>query len=119
MTARHRHRLMALALFLGLLLPSSALAGPFFGDWGWCWHQGRDCPRGEYSPLHYWTPEIYKVRACLRPSNLDQYPPGPFPPIPPTFEYFTYRCRSLPPMPTTPYADPPAYYGRPIAPPRE
>jgi hypothetical protein len=108
---------MALVLLVGLLLPSAARAGPFLGDWGWFWHPAPDCPRGAYSPLHYWAPTAYRVRACVHPSNLDQYPPGPCPPILPSFEFTTYRCRTAPPIPTAPYADPTGYYGRPVAPP--
>jgi hypothetical protein len=104
-------------LLLGLLVPAPALAGPFLGEWGWCWQPSRDCPRGDYSPLHYWAPTVYRVRACLHPSNLDQYPPGPHPPVPATYEYHRYCCPTTPPAPTSPYADPVGYYGRPITPP--
>jgi hypothetical protein len=117
MVSRHGRWPMAMVLLLGLLVPGQALAGPFFGDWGWCWHPARDCPRGEYSPLHYWATEWFRVRACVRPSNLDQYPPEPCPPLPVTFESNKYRCPTLPAMPTTPYADPAGYYGRQTAPP--
>jgi hypothetical protein len=99
------------------LLPAQARAGPFFGEWGWFWHDGRCCQRGQYSPLHYWTPELYYVRANCRPSNLDQYPPGPNPPVQPTYQYQVYPCRYTTPAPTTPYADPTGYYGREVAPP--
>jgi hypothetical protein len=103
-------------LWIGLLAPGTALAGPYLGDWGWCWHQDRDCARGEYSPLHYWTPGLYKVRAYVHPSNLDQYPPGPSPSVPASFETTRYRCRSIPPTPSSPYADPTGYYGRQVLP---
>jgi hypothetical protein len=116
MAAKLRRWRVALVLLLGLL-PAPALAGPYFGDWGWCWHEGRDCPRSAYCFLHYWAPELYKARACLCPSNLDQYPPGPALPAPPHVDINRSRCRSIPPAPTAPYADPEAYYGRPVAPP--
>ena len=74
-------------------------------------------PRGQYSPLHYWLPEAYYLRKHLHPSNLDQYPPGPCPPVPPSYLSNCYPCRSVPAMPSSPYADPAAYYGRPVAPP--
>jgi hypothetical protein len=106
----HRWR-AALVLGWGLLLPATAAAGPYLGNWGWCWHQGRDCPRGEYSPLHYWAPTVYRVRACIHPSNLDQYPPGPCPPVPAPVIFNQYRCIANPPAPTAPYADPAGYYG--------
>jgi hypothetical protein len=107
----------ALVLGLGLFAAPAASAGPFFGDWGWCWHPDPHCPRGVYSPLHYWSPEVYYVRKHLHPVNLDQYPPGPSPPVPPTFQILRYPCRTTLPTPSPPYADPTAYYGRPIAPP--
>jgi hypothetical protein len=106
----------ALTVLMWLLPLGAAQAGPYLGDWGWCWHQGRDCPRGQYCPLHYWTPCLYKVRAYVHPSNLDQYPPGPSPSVPPSYDTINYRCRSLQPTPSTPYADPAGYYGRQVVP---
>jgi hypothetical protein len=107
----------ALVLMLGLLVPSPALGGPFLGEWSCWWRPAPDCPRGEYSHLHYWAPTIYKVRGCVHPSNLDQYPPGPYPPVPPSYEVRKYPCASIPAAPTTPYADPAGYFGRPVTPP--
>jgi hypothetical protein len=102
-------------LLLGLLAPSPAGAGPFFGEWG-LWYHPHRCPRGDYSSLHYWAYELYRIRACVHPSNLDQYPPGPCPPVYPAFLSNHYRCPPVPPAPTAPYADPSAFYGRPIVP---
>jgi hypothetical protein len=107
----------ALVLGLVLLVPTGASAGPYFGEWGLIWHEAKNCPRGVYSPLHYWAPALYYARYFLHPSNLDQYSPGPTPSPPVQFEDFRFPCRSLPPRPTSPYADPTAYYGRPLAPP--
>jgi len=115
MTGRRTARWAALGLAIGLLLPSAASAGPFLGDWGWCWRPAADCPRGEYSPLHYWFMEWYRIRACAHPSYLDQYPPGPCPPVTAAYEDLRFPCRSTPPAPATPYATPGAYYGRPTA----
>jgi hypothetical protein len=107
----------ALAVLLGLALaPGTSLAGPYLGDWTWLWHPAADCPRGEYCPLHYWTPGLYQARACVHPSNLDQYPPGPCPAVPPSFIDTKVPCRSQPSMPSSPYSDPAGYYGRPVAP---
>jgi hypothetical protein len=103
------------AVLAALVLPSAAPAGYFLGEWSWHWHPDRNCPRGTYSPLHYWTPEVYKARACLHPSNLDQYAPGPCPTPPLGYEINRYRCLTTPPAPTTPYADPAGYYGLPPA----
>jgi hypothetical protein len=98
-------QLAVLIVSLTLLTPASLLGGP---EWN-----SRDCPRSEYSRLHYWTPTVYMVRAYIHPSNLDQYPPGPSSVyIPPTFETMRYRCPTAPAGPTTPYADPAGYYGR-------
>jgi hypothetical protein len=104
----------ALALVLGFLGCTAAEAGPYFGEWGW-WYHPCDCPRGDYCPLHYWAMRIYRVRAFCSPSYLDQYPPGPYPPVPPTFETAKYRCPPVPPMPSSPYADPAGYYGRSLS----
>jgi hypothetical protein len=102
-------------LTLCLAIPQVANAGPYLGDWSWLWHPCRDCPRGEYSPLHYWTVGLYKTRAVVHPSSLDQYSPGPSPA--PTVEYLRtpYPCRTTPSAPTSPYADPAAYFGRPTS----
>jgi len=110
--------IFGLLLFWGFAGPNVADAGYFFGDWSWCWHQDRDCPKGEYCPLHYWVPEYYKLRACVHPSNVDQYPPGPTPPVMPTFELNHFRCRAIPPAPSRPYADPVGYFGREVTNPR-
>ena len=77
MAGKHGRWGTALLLWIGLLAPATALAGPYLGDWSWCWRPARDCPRGEYSPLHYWVPGLYKVRANVHPADLDQYPAGP------------------------------------------
>jgi hypothetical protein len=81
--------------------------------------QGRNCPRSDYSFLHYWWPELYETRAHFGRYTLDQFPPGPSPAVPPTYDRFRYRCPSTPATPTSPYADPESYYGRPIVPPQK
>ena len=86
MAGKHGRLRIALVLWTVLLAPDTTLAGPYLGEWGWCWHPDRDCPRGEYCPLHYWVPGLYKVRANVHPSNLDQFSPGPSLPVPPAFE---------------------------------
>ena len=68
-----------MVLGLLLLVPGLAEAGPFFGDLGSFCFGGKDCPPGEYCPLHYWTPGLYRIRANVHPSNLDQFSPGPYP----------------------------------------
>jgi hypothetical protein len=103
---------------LTLLSAATSFAGPFFGEWDWSWHPGCDCQRGAYSPLHYWGPWAYQLRAQVHPSNVDQYPPGPTPSVAPSYEREVYRCPSTPAAPMSPYADPDRYFGRPIAPPR-
>lgn len=112
MTGKHLGLRLCLATFLGLGGAAVALAGPLGGDSG---RQACDCPRTCYSPLHYWVPELYKVRAWVCPSRLDQFAPGPA--VQPTFEATRYPCRALPYRISSPYADPAGYYGGPIMPP--
>jgi hypothetical protein len=100
-------------LLLMAIAPAAAWAGP---DDGEC--QGGHCPHGDYSVLHYWLPGWYEARAHFHRSNLDQYPPGPFPPVPPSTLFLRNRCPSMPAAPSFPYADPERYYGRSIAPPQ-
>jgi hypothetical protein len=113
MTGKRAVGWAALGLALGLLGRGAAQAGPYIGEWG-LWYHPHDCPRGSYSPLHYWVVEYYKLRACCHPSYLDQFPPGPCPPVPPTFAAIRFHCPPVPPAPTAPYADPAAYYGLPV-----
>ena len=105
----------ALGLLVGLLAPGAASAGPYLGEWG-LWYHPHDCPRGSYSPWHYWFRGYYRIRAFCNPSYLDQYPPGPCPPVEPSFEVKRYPCPPIPPAPHTPYADPVGYYGLGISP---
>lgn len=100
-------------LGLAVAMPASAWADP---DCGTPRHRSPDCPRSMYSPLHYWAPTWYRLRATVHPSSLDQYPPGPFPTVPAPVEITRHKCRAIPPGPGTPYADPAGYFGRPIAP---
>lgn len=116
MAARRGRWRMVGVLLLVLLIPAAAEAGPFLGEWGYFWNPAPDCPRGEYSPLHYWAPELYVVRSCVHPVNLDQYPPGPCPPVPVAFMFEKYCCRTTPPAPSAPYANPSAYYGIDLVP---
>jgi hypothetical protein len=109
MAAKMMLRCAGLTLLAGLLLAGSCLAGPDGDGFG---RPCRDCPRGEYSPLHYWAPALSYVRAYVHPSYLDQYPPGPSPSVAPSYDVRKYPCPATPPMPSSPYADPAAYYGR-------
>lgn len=105
-----RARWWLAATLLLALVPLPVSAGPYLGEWSWCWHPARECSRGEYSPLHYWAPTLYKVRACVHPSSVDEYPPGPCPPVDPSFLAYKSPCQSAPPAAPTPYADPSGYY---------
>jgi hypothetical protein len=103
-----------IALLVAPFLPQAAHAGPYIGDFGWCWKPAKECPRGQYSFLHYWTPRVYQYAHELFPPNVDQFPPGL--PVDPSFDQLVSPCRTQPPMPTHPYADPSGYYGRPVLP---
>jgi hypothetical protein len=100
---------------LAALLAGTAQAGPYLGDWGWCWHQEKGCPKGDYCFLHYWTPVLYQVKYCLHPAHIQQAPPGV--PVPLDYLTFKFPCRTLAPMPPPAYSDPAGYYGRAVLPP--
>jgi hypothetical protein len=104
----------AAALLFTAVLSAVASAGPYFGPFFGDWCPPHDCPQGEYCPLHFVVPGYYRLRACVHPSNVDQYPDGV--PIMGTAELAKQRCRTSPPMPSSPYADPAGYYGRSMTP---
>jgi hypothetical protein len=108
MNAKQGCGLAALVLALGLLAPTSARAGWYFD-----WHHDRNCPPSYYPLRHYWAPAVNYIRDRLRPSNLDEFAPGPLPPAEATYQMDRFRCPSMPPAPSAAYADPGAYYGRP------
>ena len=109
-----KHRVWQLMLALVLLTPGLTFAGPE------CEGQGAGsaaCPRSDYSILHYWAPSLFQARAQLHnASRLDQYPPGPSPSVSPSYEFNRYKCPSIPPTPSSPYADPAGYFGRTVTP---
>lgn len=109
MKRKHAWALLAVVL----AWPAAALAGPDdVPD-----DDRRHCPHGLYSILHYWFPEYYEARSWIRRYDLDEYAPGPSPPVSPSYLYTRNRCPSMPAAPSAPYGDPERYYGRPITPP--
>ena len=117
MAAKQGRWRTALVLLLGLVAPTTVSAGPYFGDWSWTWHQAKNCPHGVYSPLHYTIPQAYWARSPgFIPRTWINMLRGPVPPVLRTLTSTNIQCRSLLPMPSAPYADPTAYYGRPVAP---
>jgi hypothetical protein len=107
-------RLALLGLVLGLLAPAGARAGPYLGDWGWCWHPAPGCPGGDYCFLHYWAPDLYRVKYHCHPQSVDGYPPGL--PVPPVSAVYHFPCKTYPAAPSPPYSYPEGYFGRPIIP---
>jgi hypothetical protein len=97
-----------------VLVPRTAQAGPYLGDWAWCWKPTGDCAPNEYSFLHYWARDLYILRSWFKPSYLDQFAPGL--PVPVVGLTLPANCRSIAPMPSFPYASPAAYFGRAVLP---
>jgi hypothetical protein len=114
---RAQGALVVVVLLVGLLMPGTVSAGPYIGEWGYCWKPAKDCPKGGYCWLHYWAPAVYRVKYCLFPAHVDGYPPGV--PVPTTWQLQPDVCRTRPPMPTDPYGDPAGFYGRPLVPSEE
>ena len=106
---------MALAVATILLSATVGRAGPYIGDWGYCWKPAPGCPKGDYCFLHYLTPTLYRAVYCVHPAHLEQYPPGV--PVRLGYQVYPHPCKSTCPSPTHPYADPAGFYGRPIVPP--
>ena len=115
MAAERNRSWVVLGVALTLLTAGAAQAGPYIGDWGYCWHPAPGCPKGDYCFLHYLTPYLYRTIYCAHPAYLDQYPPGVCVPV--GFRDYPNRCRTAYPSPTHPYADPAGFYGRPLIPP--
>jgi hypothetical protein len=107
------------ALVAGLLLlaAQSSRAGPYIGEFSWCWKPAPDCPKGDYCFLHYWTPTWYRVKYCVHPAYPEQFPPGL--PVPAGALVQPAHCRSIPPRPSLPYADPAGFFGVQIVPDEE
>jgi hypothetical protein len=57
--------LAALVVVVGLAAPASAEFP--FPPFQCPWHEGPDCPKGDYCCLHYWTPAYYRLRAYHTP----------------------------------------------------
>lgn len=110
---------MRIALLTGMALLAACTTGRAEESCGPRCSKSRACPRPEYTRLHYWTPTLFVVRSHIHPSRLDQYPPGPIPCMPALVEVTRYRCPAVPPMPSSPYADPASYYARPVLTPGE
>jgi hypothetical protein len=115
MAAKRRIGCLSLVLLVGLAIVPAADAGPYIGEWGWCWNPDHGCPGTYYHWLHYWAPNVYRVRYWCHPSYLDQYPPGPYPAPPAPVAILPSPCRGQPPVPSPPYGSPQEYYGRSIA----
>ena len=76
-------RALALTALLALSVPAGA--GPL-GK-----HEP-GCPPASYSPLHYWAPNLYRLRAWFHAPAAYHYPPARYPHIAPQFEILTYPC---------------------------
>ena len=101
MRAKYAARWATLALGVGLAIPSAVAAGSPCQP-GPC--DGADCPRSSYSPLHYWTPTLYRWKAWHHCPGQYLYAPNFHPDMPPTYQFFRYPCRAVAPA---------AYYGGP------
>jgi hypothetical protein len=110
--ARNCCRWWKVVVLLSILLAPTSAKASDWGDYFWWWPAPRFARGGDYSPMHYWWPGAYYIREYVHPSNLDQYPPGPNPPVGPSTEFNRYCSPSIPPAPSSPYGNPEAYYGR-------
>jgi hypothetical protein len=104
--------LVGLLVSVGLVWPTSSFAGGLF------WHD--DCPKPDYSPLHYWAPTLYRCRAYhhdpqyIYPPLLEpRITPGchiqrfPCPPVPPAVSAADYPVPPIRPGPPATEPSPP------------
>src|SRR5262245_28821986 len=87
-----KYGVWAAALAAGLLAP----AGAWAGNWFRCGPYA-DCPPPSYSCAHYWTPQLYRVYACLCGPKIGQYPPDRYPGIPPNADVYRFHCPPVAP----------------------
>ncbi len=78
---------MRRALVLAALLAASApaVAGPFK-------KHGTDCPPSSYSHLHYWAPNLYRLKAHFHAPANYVYTPDRHPHITPSYDILAYPC---------------------------
>lgn len=79
-----------LLMGIGLLCPAQAVAGSLLGPRA----QPPDCPRGFYSPCHYWVPTAYRLRDW-HGSRINMYAPPP--PLPPHYQILKTPCPAIEP----------------------
>jgi hypothetical protein len=106
MRSRRTVLFATLGLAATLLSPGEGTAGPLVDHL-----LGRqpDCPPSMYSPCHYWTPEVYRLRCFCHNDHpcLWQFPPGPSPSVPPSFRITQFPSPAVNPR-DVPYAPGPA-----------
>jgi hypothetical protein len=59
-----------------------------------------DCPRPDYSPIHYWVPRAVKVHDCLHGPRLPVYGPEIHPEVPPGTYTIQFPCPAAAPADT-------------------
>jgi hypothetical protein len=84
----------ALVLVAGLVTPARVRAGLIFGPRR---GQDPDCPAGSYSPLHYWAPSLYTLRAQHHGSTAAMYAPVRYPHVPISYRITTFACPAINP----------------------
>jgi hypothetical protein len=77
-----------------LLLPTHGQAGWFTGCSG---NEGTDCPRREYSALHYWFPTLWNVHARHHAPEVPMCAPDRAPGIPYSYKIRNFPCPAVEP----------------------
>lgn len=104
---RRLPEILLLALIFWTGQPASA--GLLFGDYA---AERQGCDRGAYPRWHYWIPTLYRWHSYCHPQSLDQYAPGPWPPVSPSYDWERFRCPSGTGAAQSPYQNPEEYFGR-------
>jgi len=94
MFGRGQGWLLAFALAGGLLMPTRLLAGPLLGSRS---NHKADCPKSSYSPLHYWNPTLYRLRACVKTPTISNYASDRYPELPNPYQITPFPCPAAPP----------------------
>src|SRR5262245_32699404 len=98
MTRMYRPAWALVILAAGLLTPAAAHAVPQAPQIGWWWLKHKDCPNPSYSPFHYLTPEVCRLKEQHQGLGHGWYHPTLYPDVPGRMVVLKFHCQPSPPV---------------------